>query len=96
MDSGAEVRGVHNVRDSDMSDWEVRAAAEECAIRTRLQLLEPPEYVCGVAYTYREAGMRLIVGQSLEYADAQIEEEHQWIYEGWARGNWSWVPRPQP
>eukprot|EP00969_Alexandrium_andersonii_P311851 13779826-Alexandrium_andersonii.AAC.1 len=81
MDSGAEVRGEYNVRASDMSDWEAQAAAEECDIRARLQLLDPPEYVCGVAYTYREAGMQLIVGQSLEYAGAQIEEEHQWIYE---------------
>eukprot|EP00969_Alexandrium_andersonii_P244444 10800852-Alexandrium_andersonii.AAC.1 len=36
------------------------------------------------------------LSQSLEYADVQIEEEHQWMSEGWTRGSWSWVPRPQP
>eukprot|EP00969_Alexandrium_andersonii_P120061 5307962-Alexandrium_andersonii.AAC.1 len=57
LDSGGPeaallVRGEHNARSSDMSDWEAQAAAEERDIRVRLQLLDPPEYVCGVALTY--------------------------------------------
>eukprot|EP00969_Alexandrium_andersonii_P144175 6375163-Alexandrium_andersonii.AAC.1 len=74
---------MHNVRTSPITAWESQAAAEERAIRDRLQLLEPPELVCRVAFTYSDAGLPLVVGQSLEYAEAQVEEEHQWIYQGW-------------
>eukprot|EP00969_Alexandrium_andersonii_P100935 4452896-Alexandrium_andersonii.AAC.1 len=50
-----------------MSDWEVQASDQERDIRTRLQLLDPPDYVCRVSITYRDDDIPLYVGQSLEY-----------------------------
>eukprot|EP00969_Alexandrium_andersonii_P361105 15456848-Alexandrium_andersonii.AAC.1 len=60
-----------------MEQWESDCLQEEYAIRAQLQVMPPPERVCRAALQYRDKGVPLHVGQSLQWGEDQFEEEQQ-------------------